>query len=314
MDILDVTKEEYKKLVVNPFSRFDTVDFVELNKHKVNEVRYFIFNNGKNRFGLVGGIKDGILKCPFSATFGIFSEITRDNKIEYYYNAIKSLVNWAKTNSILNINIATPALCYNLSHITKFQNALINNNFNLKHFDLNYEYYLDDFNEHYLEKIQRNARKNYNTSLKHNLKFIYTDDIYTVYSIIKKNRESRGFPLWMSLDDVKNTSKIIKTDYFLITTQENKPIASAVVHHLTNNILRVVYWGNLTDAEEYRPINFLSHNLLNYYARTNYKVIDIGTSTVNGFANFGLCDFKQSIGCKASPKLSFELNLSNEKE
>ena len=87
MNILSVTKDEYNKIVINPFSGFDTLKFVELNKHKIDKVKYFIFNNGKNRFGLVAGIKDNVLQCPFSATFGIFSEIILNNKIEYYYDA-----------------------------------------------------------------------------------------------------------------------------------------------------------------------------------------------------------------------------------
>ena len=177
MNILDVEKEEYKKLVVNPFSKFDTVEFVELNKHKVDEVKYFIFNNGKNRFALIAGIKDGVLKSPFSATFGIFSEITKENKIEYYYEAINELINWAKTNNIKQIQINTPALSYSEPHITKFQNALINSNFRILNYDINFEFHLNKFNENnYIETIQRNARKNLKNALNNNLKFEKTDN------------------------------------------------------------------------------------------------------------------------------------------
>ena len=45
MNIFEVKKEEYKTFVVNPFSGFDTIDFIELNKHKVRDVKYFIFEN-----------------------------------------------------------------------------------------------------------------------------------------------------------------------------------------------------------------------------------------------------------------------------
>lgn len=47
MNIFEVKKEEYKTFVVNPFSGFDTIDFIELNKHKVRDVKYFIFENNK---------------------------------------------------------------------------------------------------------------------------------------------------------------------------------------------------------------------------------------------------------------------------
>ena len=306
MNIVEVNEKEYKTLVVNPFSGFDKVEFVELNKHKVDEVKYFIFENNKKRFGLVAGIKEEVLKCPFSATFGIFSEIAKENKIENYYNAVNALVSWAKEKDLKKIQINTPAMCFNEVHITKFQNALINAEFDISDYDINFEFDLNKFDEKkYSEQIQRNARKNLKNAIRYNLNFEKTDDIDTVYEIIKNNRASKGYPLWMSLNDVKNTQKIIKSDYFLITTQEKKAIASAYVHHLTTDVCRIVYWGNLVEDEEFRPINFLAFNLLKYYKNLNYRILDVGTSTLDSIANYGLCDFKESIGCKCSAKLSF---------
>ena len=176
-------------------------------------------------------------------------------------------------------------------------------------YDVNFEFYLDNFDENYLNNIHRNARKNYNNAVKNNLYFEKTEDIKTVYNIIKCNREFKGYPLWMSLDDVINTSKIIKSDYFLVSSTSNEALASAVVHHIKENIVRVVYWGNTPEGESYRPINFLSYNLFKYYKAMGIKIVDIGTSTLNSIPNSGLCDFKESIGCNASPKLSFRKDL-----
>lgn len=309
MDIKNITQEEYKKIVISPFSKFDTIEFAELNKSKVDEIIYLIFNNGKNRFGLVGGIKDKTLKFPFSASFCCFSEITPENRTSYYQDAISALNLFAKENNIVNIQINTPPLFYNFSHITKMQNALLNNGYVIKDYDINFEYYLEDFDENYLSKIHRNARKNYNNAKNSNLIFKKTDDIKNVYNVIKTNRESRGFPLWMSLNDVINTAEIIKSDYFIIKSQNGINYASALVHHIKDDIVRVVYWGNTPESEAFRPINFLSFNLFDYYKKQGKKVIDIGTSTLYSQPNYGLCDFKESIGCKCSPKLNFSIEL-----
>ena len=310
VNIKDVSKEEYREFVPNPFSGFDKVEFVELNKCKVEYVKYFIFENNKKRFGLVAGVKDGVLKSPFSATFAIFSEISRDNKIEHYYNSINALVLWAKSNNCRKIQINTPALSFGESHITKFQNALVNAGFRILDYDINFEFDLEKFNEeNYSEQIQRSARKNLKNAIKYNLQFEKTDDIETVYKIIKENRTSKGYPLWMSLDDIRNTESIIKSDYFIVSTSEGKPIAAAYVHNLTTDVCRIVYWGNLSEDEELRPINFLAFNLLKHYKKLGYRILDVGTSTVDSVANYGLCDFKWSIGCKCSPKLNFVREL-----
>ena len=309
MDIIEISKEEYTKYVTTPFSKFETSDFTELNKHKADEVKYFVFDNGKKRFGFICGIKDGVLKAPFSSTYGIFSEITENNRIEYYHEAVEALVNYAENKGLSAIYIGTPAISYAPSVITKLQNALINKGFVIESYDVNFEYFTKNFDENYLSGIQRNARKNYNTALRSELKFEKTEDVKNVYKIIKINREFRGFPLHMSLDEVINTSKIIPSDYFIVTDKEGKGAASALIHHLKDNIVRVVYWGNTPESEELRPINFLSYNIFKYYKDMNISLIDIGTSTVDGIPNFGLCDFKESIGCSCSPKINWILKI-----
>ena len=81
MEIIEVDNQEYGKLVLFPFTGFECKEFYALNAHKVDDVKYLIFNDGKNRFAFVGGLKNGVLKFPFSASFECFSEITKNNKI-----------------------------------------------------------------------------------------------------------------------------------------------------------------------------------------------------------------------------------------
>lgn len=308
MEIKNITKEEYKTIVTNPFSRFDTVEFAELNKHKVDKVFYFIFNNGKNRFGLVGGLKDNVLKFPFSATFGCFSNITLNNRISHYIDAIKSLNDWAKDNNIAKIQFNTPPVFYDTAHITKLHNAIINSGYKLSDYDVNFEFYLDNFDENYINNLSYDARRDYKIALKNNLIFEQTDDLNEMYNIIKQNREYKGYPLWLSVEDIEKTAKIIPSDYFLVKYNE-QPVASALIHNITNDIVRVVYWGNLPDAVKLYPMNFLAYNIFNYYKKLGKKVVDIGTATLDSVPNYGLCDFKESIGCKCSPKLSFEKEI-----
>ncbi|MGX2971071.1 hypothetical protein [Helicobacter sp. T3_23-1059] len=68
----------YKVIVEIPFSGVDSVEFAELNAHKVDEVKYFIFGDKANHFSLVTEKSDNALKCPFSSSFGIVSEIRQN--------------------------------------------------------------------------------------------------------------------------------------------------------------------------------------------------------------------------------------------
>lgn len=314
MQIIGLSKEEYKKLDIKYFSCFDTVDFVELNSKKVDSVKYFVFNNGKNRFALVAGlvVVDGkrVLKLPFSATFCCFSEITKDNRIEHYHDAVKVLCEWAITNDVSKIIFSLPPVFYDELHITKLSNALFCNGFSIKDYDVNFQYNLEKFDENYVSKLQIHPRQKLKNALKQNLSFEKTDDIETVYEIIKTNRKERGFPLWMSCDDLRKTCAVIESDFFLVRDCEKNPVASAYVQHITEKVVNVVYWGNLGSAESLRPMNFLAYKIFEYYAQLSHisavKFVSIGISTENSVPNFGLCDFKESIGCDVSAKIIFE--------
>ena len=280
MEIIEIDKSEYKRLVVKPFSKFETVEFA--------------------------GIKDNILKFPFSATYSMFSEVTQNNKINCYYETISALNNWAKNNNIKKIIINTPALSYDSMEITKLHNALLQNEFKIKSLDVNFEYNLENFDDEYISKIHHSARKALKAAIKNNLKFKKTDDVKSVYEIIKRNREYRGFPLRMNLEEIIKTSKVIDSDYFIVTDSDDRGIASAFIHHLRDDLVRVVYWGNTPESEALRPVNFIAYNIFKFYKESGKKLVDIGTSTVDGQANYGLCDFKENIGCSCSPKINFE--------
>ena len=312
MDIIDISAEEYCDVVRKPFSRFETSDFVELNKHKVSEIKYFLFRNNKVRFALVGGNQDGVLKFPFSASYSILSVLSNSNPISYYYESLQSLIDYAKSNGIKQIVFNTPPMSYDVSHITKMNNALLGVGFAISSCDINFEFNLIHYDESsYRNNMHYNARKNYQTACNANLFFEKSNDFELAYDIIRINRQERGFPLRMTLEEVKKTSEIIPTDLFVVKTSEGTAIASAIVHHLKEKIVRVVYWGNTEAGYKLRPVNFLSYNLFKYYANSgDVDIIDIGTSTVDGIPNFGLCDFKESIGCVCSPKINFVYSIN----
>lgn len=306
MKAIEITSKEYSSLHPKYFSSFDLPAFILLNEAKVDKIKYFVFNDGKNRFCIAGGLKNNILKFPFSASFACLNEITLNNKINYYHQAIQALIEWSKTNQINSIRFAAPPESYNISHITKIQNALICCGFEIESIDVNFELMINQDID-YTKSLNSDARRHLKNSVKHGLVFLKTDNIDLMYDVIRQNRESKGYPLWMSSSDIENTSKIIKSDYFLVQ-KEGEIIASAFVHHITKDIVRIVYWGNLPNSDIYRPMYFMAYNIYEYYKTLGKRFIDIGTSTVDGVPNYGLCDFKESIGCICSPKINWLFN------
>lgn len=113
----------------------------------------------------------------------------------------------------------------------------------------------------------------------------------------------------MSYQDIIDTIKVVMADFFIVKSPDGAAIASALVYRTTGDKVQVIYWGNLPDTDHLKPMNFLACKIFDYYNKAGKRFFDIGPSTEFSIPNFGLCDFKQSIGCSASTKFTFELEL-----
>ncbi|MDE5590085.1 MAG: hypothetical protein K2J60_13270, partial [Acetatifactor sp.] len=126
--------------------------------------------------------------------------------------------------------------------------------------------------------------------------------------IIECNRLAKGYPLHMSFQQVEDTIKLTGYDFFTVRLQE-EIIAAAQIFYVTEKIAQVIYWGDIPGYSEYKPINFLAYELIRYYGERNFEFLDIGPSSEQGIPNIGLCNFKSSIGCGMTPKITLSFDM-----
>jgi hypothetical protein len=307
---MDISLISIKELEVLAYEShcFNDAKFINLVSSKTDDVKILLFKKSKNKLAIIFGNINNTFVSPFSAPFGGFIQFNNKITIEEIDEAFKILLKWFKDNNVTNAEITLPPYVYNPSFISKVENSLLRNEFKVKKNELNYHFFLQDFNKlNFIEnKMHRNARKNFNISLKNNLKFKKTsgDENQKVYNIILQNRTERGYDLKLTYNDLINTSNIIEIDYFLIDF-ESISIASAIVYKIQDGIMQVVYWGGIEEYQNYKPINFLSYKLLEYYNNLNIEIIDVGPSSIFSVPDYGLCDFKESLGCHVSLKKTF---------
>lgn len=305
MELIEITAEEYRQLAGAKGPVFCGKEFLELNKGKVDAVRYFVGRDTKNRIAFAVGEKDGEWRAPFSAPFATMIGLRKDTALDYYWEFVKLLNECALENGVKSITIFLPPDIYDRQENAKMINALLGNGYEIANQELNYSLRVVDLDlEKYKAEIQHNARKNLNIALKSGLELVTCSSLEQkkeAYEVIRINRESKGYPLRMTLEQVLSTIEVVKHDMFLVK-KEDRSIAAALVYYVTAEIVQVVYWGDIPDVGEYKPINFLAYELIKYYQERNIHQIDIGPSTENGVPNFGLCSFKESIGCEVSAK------------
>jgi len=308
MEIVEVTSKEYQIHIQQPFHIFASSVFNELNTDKCDGVFYLLVKDKKVRLGIIGGIRENTFYSPFSAPFGGFVFIKNDIKIQVIDQVINLLSSWVNNKGLKSIQITLPPSIYHESFISKLTNSFYRNNFLTKKLDLNYSFDLNNFDENYINLIWRNARKNLKKALANDFIFkICTteQEKELAYQIIGRNREARGFPLRMDWEQIKNTIHVITADFFLLFNNINKPIASAMIFYIGPKIVQVVYWGDLPEFSHLKTMNYLSYKIFEYYKDTKIQIIDIGPSTENSIPNYGLCEFKESLGCDISTKITF---------
>lgn len=312
MEIIEVNSEAYKAAIQNSYFYFGSATFNKLNENNASSVHYLLFKDSKVRLGLIVGVRDQSLFSPFSAPYGGFSFVKADVKLQAIESALEELHKWAAEKKISTIKIILPPDIYHSSFIAKQTNVLYRMNYSISETDLNFSFNLDNFNENYAKGIWRNARKNLNKSLKNDLFFELCNsdnEKQTAYSIIKQNRSLKGFPLRMTWEQIKNTINVIPAWFFLVKDKVGKPIASAIVFQVADKVLRVIYWGDLPEYAHLKTMNFLTYKVFEFFKEIEMQFMDIGISTENTIPNYGLCEFKESIGCDISPNFTFIKNI-----
>ena len=313
MEIVAVDQKEYSRIVINPYHIFGSAGFNHVNKAKCDSVHYLLFKDSKYRLGIIGGIRNNSFLSPFSAPFGGFSFLQEDVRISYIDEAIILLTAWAKAQALSALKITLPPTIYQESFLAKQINSLYRNGFSIDKTDLNYAYHLASFTQEYPASIWYNARKNLKIALVNNFSFkkaALNIEKETAYNIIRQNREARGFPLRLTWQQVQTTAAVIPADFFLVENEAAIEVAAAIVFHVAAGIVQVIYWGDLPEYANLKTMNFLSFKVFEHYHQLNIKIIDIGPSTEDSIPNYGLCEFKESIGCSISCKFSFSKILS----
>lgn len=310
MEINKVTAKEYSQAFPKPWSLFNSVAFSELNKEKCIDVHYLLFRDSKLRLGMIVGEKEDGLHVPFSAPYGGFS-FNSSTSVTCYEEACASLKEYAKQiGKPLFITMAS--LMYNSTDNVKLYKALVQCGAKVAYTDINQHFDVARF-AHYEALLDSKIRNKLRNALSGDLTFTKLDsknpdDVARAYEVIRTNHAERGFPLHMSLQNVLDTIRIIPADFFVVSDAEGHDVAAAQIFHAVYAINQVIYWGDVPSYSHLRSMNFLAYKVFEYYYNQGeIRILDIGTSSLHGEPNYGLCEFKENIGCEMTLKYTLEL-------
>ncbi|MDE6267228.1 MAG: hypothetical protein K2M07_07765 [Muribaculaceae bacterium] len=305
--ITELTAEQYSELDVNPAHCYNTVAFAELNSSKVERVHYLAwFIDGKLRVTLILGEDEATLRSPFSAPFGGFDCVRHpsDEDVEMIFNDLRNYA--ADLNKTLSITL--PPLFYS-NELSSFLIRAVNTPWINVTADYNYHYNTaipPDFNLPTFKEIRKKLRRANSAGFQFQL-VIEEHKKREVYEVIRRNRESQGYPLSMTFGQIMSTEAIVRMDFFMMYDEARHPVASAICYHVAPGIVQVIYWGDLVDYRPLYPMNLFAMRVFAHYHEAGIKIVDVGPSSTGGIPNRGLCTFKHRIGCELTSKYTLTI-------
>lgn len=306
-----VTPDEYFTAFPNPKAVYSSRKFIENNSLRAEAVRHFIgYDDDANpRLGITLGLRDGQWLCPFSAPFGEIA-YNQPQSLERIYDFISELCDLLSGMPIkVTLGMSWDAQSEMNARLT---GTLANYAANT-YYDYNYHYDLSR-TANFEDYLDRAARKNYRKALQSDFVFEKTSDIARAYAVIKANRESHGYPLAMSLEQVMDTISVCTEDSekpvrasLFVLSHKATDVAAAIVYDIAEATAQVVYWGDVPGFSELRPMNLLPIRIFQHYYEQGYRILDIGPSSSKGIPSPGLCRFKESLGCTLTLKPTFTI-------
>ncbi len=251
----------------------------------------------------------GLFTSPFRGTYGGID--TKEHDITLYDIFLEDIAKELKKAEAKKMQLALPPEAHDPTRHHLLLNALLRHGFEVVKQDINYDLKVDHVP--LIEKMERNNQKRVRKCQREGCTFHRFDtpkDIDAVFDVIRKNRESKGYPVTMTLSHMLEMKKLFPDVWqFFGTKLKDELIAGSVCIRINPKILYVFYWGDLPEAHAMSPVAFHADNLYEYCREEKVTMLDIGTSTDNGVPNLGLMKFKERLGCTTSMKLVLAKNL-----
>jgi hypothetical protein len=148
---------------------------------------------------------------------------------------------------------------------------------------------------------------------KTNLRFstVPIGKIMDVFNFISSCREERKQTLSMTYGQMKTVCDHFPDKFCLFGVYDNNALAAASISILVNNtILYNFYSAHAKQYDSLSPVVRLMEGIYEFCQAEKIRLIDLGTSSLQGRPNFTLLDFKLNLGATPSHKLTFEKALT----
>jgi hypothetical protein len=291
---------------------FHRLDFLDYHNDRFQSNEHHLIWRKKNKIIAVLPLaffdeKERVAKSPYGASYGgvvvangltaLEAKEIADTLIAYLSSENISTFKW----------VNTPGLYYdqpsNYLDFFLLNAGAVRTNADLTSYIL--------VNEDPLVHFSRSARKSYNKGLRSGISVEKSTDMETFYDILIPNRAKFGAAPTHSLEESKwLMEKLPENIHLFLAYKDGVAIAGSLVFLCNEKVLLDFYWAHNEDYQEYRPINFLVHEMTKWCSAKNVKYFDFGTQSVNMEIRDGNSRIKEAFGGTGVFRESYELTIN----
>lgn len=269
-------------------------------RHSEDDIITFDTGDTKIYFSRSENLLISLAKSPFGSFV-----MTAGSEEDELRSLVKKILSWSVEHGITNLIIRSYPEIYQPAHSALIGNVLISSGFIVKHEDITQVIEVSagrpmNLNTHKQRRIRQAG------SLSFSFREMPLNYLDEAYELIVESRENKGYPVTMTLKDLKATFTLFPHEYLLFGVfDQSKLIATAVCIKVSDEILYCFYVGDALGYRHYSPVTFLNSKIFEYCRMNHFKMLDLGMSTDKGVLNEGLYAFKKSFGSTDSRKLTF---------
>jgi Acetyltransferase (GNAT) domain len=241
---------------------------------------------------------------PLRAPFGSF-QCTRGIRPVVLYNFLEFTVARLKENQVQVLELKSPPLAYEPGSMDLITTFLLNIGFEVIVAEAGaYLNVPDNFraglNEWELRKIKQSEQAGLTFQV------LPVEELESLYSFILGCRIEREYELGIDWETLRKTVKTFPERFFLFgVMHEGVLVAASIAINVGNGVMYNFHSAHPKDYDHLSPVVLLLEGMVTYCRNNDYRILDLGTSAIEGSPNFGLLDFKLGLGATATTKFTF---------
>ena len=246
---------------------------------------------------------------PLRSPFGSF-EMSDQMETEVLYHSMGVIHQQLEDRGIKRVRIVNYPQVYHPAHAAQTGYVLLNHGYKVAGVDINHHLLIGwrEFEQglHLMEK--RKLKKCLNQS------FCFREapinHLEEVYQFVLNCRKERGQTLSLSLEELTPMVKAFPHNYQLFEVIHEEEMAAASISvKVHSKILYNFYPASSKKYHSFSPMVFLLKHQYEYCRQRQYRILDLGTSTLEGKPNLNLIQFKENVGGIPSMKITYQKDL-----